>query len=215
MRNFDGFIFDIDGTIARTNNLIFETFRFVSQKYLNKNVSDEEIINLFGPTEDVILKELMKENYEEARKDYFKYYTENHNLLAEIFPGIKEILRIIKSKQIPISIYTGKGKDSTRITLEKLGIEKYFDLVVTGDDIEGHKPSPEGIDMFIQNFNLDRNKVLIIGDAPADILAARNAGIKCASVLWDSYAREKVLSMNSDYQFETVEELKNFIVENI
>ena len=99
--------------------------------------------------------------------------------------------------------------------MEKLGIEKYFDLVVTGDDIEGHKPSPEGIDMFIQNFNLDRNKVLMIGDAPADILAARNAGIKCASVLWDSYAREKVLSMNSDYQFETVEELKNFIVENI
>lgn len=215
MRNFDGFIFDIDGTLARTNTLIFETFRFVSNKYLNKNFTDEDIIKLFGPTEDVILKELMNENYEEARKDYFQYYTENHNLLVEIFPGIDEILKIIKEKYLPISIYTGKGKDSTRITLDKLGLTKYFDLIVTGDDIENHKPSPEGIDIFINQFNLDRNKVLMIGDAPADVIAARNANIKCASVLWDSYAIEKVLSMNSDFVFYNVNELKNFIIENI
>lgn len=215
MKNFEGFIFDVDGTIARTNNLIFETFKFVSKKYLNKIYTNQEIIYLFGPTEDVILKELMKENYEEARKDYFNFYSEYHNLLAEIFPGIIDVLNIIKEKNIPISIYTGKGKDSTRITLAKLGIDRYFDLVVTGDDIEEHKPSPEGVDLFINKFNLDRNRVLMIGDAPADILAARNSGIKCASVLWDSYAREKVLSMNSDYKFDTVEELKNFISENI
>ncbi len=215
MRNFDGFIFDIDGTIAKTNKLIFETFRFVSNKYLSKNFTDEDIIKFFGPTEDVILKELMKENYEEARKDYFQYYTENHNLLAETFPGIDEILKLIKKENIPTSIYTGKGKDSTRITLDKLGLTKYFDLIVTGDDILDHKPSPEGIEIFIKHFNLNRDKVLMIGDAPADIIAARNAKIKCASVLWDSYAREKVLNMNSDFIFYTVNELKNFIKENI
>ncbi len=215
MKNFEGFIFDIDGTLAKTNKLIFETFRFVSKKYLDKNFTDEDIIKLFGPTEDVILKELMKENYEEARKDYFNYYSENHSLLAEIFPGIDEILKQIKNKKIPTSIYTGKGKDSTKITLDKLGLTKYFDLIVTGDDILEHKPSPEGIEIFINQFSLDRNKVLMIGDAPADIIAARNANIKCASVLWDSYAREKVLDMKSDYVFFTVNELKIFINENI
>lgn len=215
MKNFEGFIFDIDGTLVKTNKLIFETFRFVSNKYLGKNFTDEDIIKLFGPTEDVILKELMKENYEEARKDYFHYYSENHSLLAEIFPGIDGILKLIKMKNIPTSIYTGKGKDSTKITLDKLGLTKYFDLIVTGDDILEHKPSPEGIEIFINQFNLNRDKVLMIGDAPADIIAARNANIKCASVLWDSYAREKVLEMKSDFVFFTVNELKNFINENI
>ncbi|MCX7875846.1 MAG: HAD-IA family hydrolase [Melioribacteraceae bacterium] len=215
MRNFDGFIFDIDGTLAKTNALIFETFRFVSKKYLNENFTDEDIIKLFGPTEDVILKELMQENYEEARKDYFQFYSENHELLAEIFPGIDEILKIIKEENIPTSIYTGKGKDSTQITLDKLGLTKYFDLIVTGDDIENHKPSPEGIEIFINQFNLDRNRVLMIGDAPADIIASRNANIKCASVLWDSYAKEKVLNMKSDFIFYDVNELKKFIIENI
>ena len=70
MRKFDGFIFDIDGTLASTNELIFSTFRYITKKYLNKNISDEEIIELFGPTEDVILKMFMKDDYEEARNAY-------------------------------------------------------------------------------------------------------------------------------------------------
>ena len=88
-------------------------------------------------------------------------------------------------------------------------------MIVTGDDIEGHKPSPEGIDLFVHKFNLNRNKVLMIGDAPADINAARNAGVKIASVVWDSYAKEKILEMNSDYVFETVPELMKFLKVNL
>lgn len=91
---------------------------------------------------------------------------------------------------------------------------EFFDMIITGDDIEDHKPSPEGIDLFVQKFNLNRDKVLMIGDAPADVIAARNAGVKVASVVWDSYAKEKILEMNSDYVFETVDELMKFLKNN-
>ncbi|MHB8904621.1 MAG: HAD family hydrolase, partial [Melioribacteraceae bacterium] len=84
-----------------------------------------------------------------------------------------------------------------------------------GDDVVHHKPSPEGIDVFVKKFNLNPEKVLMIGDAPADVLAARSAGVKIASVVWDSYAKEKVLTMNSDYVFETVDELMKFLKENL
>ncbi|MFA7228881.1 MAG: HAD-IA family hydrolase [Melioribacteraceae bacterium] len=215
MRNFDGIIFDIDGTLTSTNELIFATFRHVTEKYLNKKVTDEEIISLFGPTEDVILKEFMKENYDEARKDYMDFYEAKHHLMADVYPGIKEVLQFIKSKKIPLSIYTGKGRDSSVITLKKIGVYEQFDMIVTGDDIADHKPSPEGIDVFVEKFNLDRKRVLMIGDAPADILAARSAGVKIASVVWDSYAREKVLGMKSDFVFETVDDLLAFLMENL
>jgi len=215
LRNFDGIIFDIDGTLTSTNELIFATFRHVTEKYLNKKVTDEEIISLFGPTEDVILKEFMKENYDEARKDYMDFYEAKHHLMADVYPGIKEVLQFIKSKKIPLSIYTGKGRDSSVITLKKIGVYEQFDMIVTGDDIADHKPSPEGIDVFVEKFNLDRKRVLMIGDAPADILAARSAGVKIASVVWDSYAREKVLGMKSDFVFETVDDLLAFLMENL
>jgi phosphoglycolate phosphatase-like HAD superfamily hydrolase len=52
----------------------------------------------------------------------------------------------------------------------------------------------------------------LIGDAPPDVKAARATGIKIASVLWDSYAKEEVLKMGSDYYFNTVNELTNFLI---
>jgi HAD superfamily hydrolase (TIGR01509 family) len=211
MQKFNGFIFDIDGTLTSTNRLIFDTFNFVTKKYLGKTYSDEEIVRFFGPTEDVILKELMKENYEKARRDYYDFYKKNHKKLADVYPGIKEILAKIKKAGKPLGIYTGKGRESSVITLKEIGVYDFFDLIVTGDDVTNHKPSPEGIRKFLKEFSLKPEETLLIGDAPADILAAQSAGIKVASALWDSYAREKVLQMKSDFRLYSVDELKSLI----
>ena len=209
---FDGIIFDIDGTIVESNQLIFATFNYVTEKYLGKSTSPEEIIALFGPTEGVIIEQLFSDNFSAVMTDYYKFYRENHSKMAKVFDGIVELIDNLKSKNIFLSVYTGKGKGSTEITLDELGIRDKFDLVVTGDDIIGHKPSPEGVELFLKKYNLDRNRVLMIGDAPPDVKAARATGIRIASVLWDSYAKEEVLKMNSDYYFNTVEELSNFLL---
>lgn len=213
MRNFDGIIFDIDGTLASTNELIFSSFNFIFKKYLNKTLTPKEIISYFGPTENKIIEELFDEP-DTVKKDYYDFYNENHHIV-DLYAGIKEILETCKEKNILLSIYTGKGREAAEITLKKLSIYNYFDLIVTGDEVKKHKPSPEGINLFLEKFNLSKEKVLMIGDAPSDIKAARDAGIKVASVLWDSYSKEKVLQMNSDFVFHSVDELKNFISKNI
>ncbi len=214
MEKLKGIIFDVDGTLASTNKLIFATFNYTTDKYLGKIFTEEELIAFFGPTEDVILKELTANNFENARKDYFKFYEDNHDELVKTFPRVENILFRIKEKNIPLGIFTGKGKDSTIITLRKLNYLKYFDLVVTGDDVKDHKPSPEGINLFLQKFDLEPENVLMIGDAPSDIKAAKDAGVKVASVVWDSYAKEEVLRMNGDIVFHSIDELEDYIVKN-
>jgi len=211
MKLFDGFIFDIDGTLTSTNQLIFDSFNFIAKKYLNRTFTNDEIISLFGPTEDVILKEWCGDKYEEARKDYYKYYSDHHGI-AGLYEGIKEILQQLKSNGYPIGIFTGKGREASIITLIKLGIDHYFDLIVTGDDVKNHKPSPEGILKFLNHFKLKPERVLMIGDSVSDVKASREAGIKIASVLWDSYGIEEVKTLSSDYYFHSVEELKNFLL---
>ena len=215
MRNFDGYIFDIDGTLTSTNELIFKSFNYVAEKYINRSYTEDELISFFGPTEEVILKEIMGDNFENAKKDYFDFYHSQHNELAELHPGVKEVLEIIKDARIPLGVFTGKGRKAATITLKILSIFDCFDLIITGDDVKNHKPHPEGILKFINHFNLKAERVILIGDAPADIKAARGAGIKIASVLWDSYAKDKVLKSGSDFVFNTVNELKKFVLENI
>lgn len=215
MRNFDGFVFDVDGTLVSSNELIFATFNHIAEKHLSRSYSNSEIIGFFGPPEDVILKDLLKDKYDSARDDYYNYYRENHKQMADIFPGMIEILNAIKRENIPLAIYTGKGRRSAIITLEAIGILDYFDLIVSGDDVKEHKPSPEGIEIFINKFGLKRERVLMIGDAPADIIAARSAGVKSAAVLWDCYAPDSVKALNGDYYVNSVAELKELILSNI
>lgn len=211
---FKGIIFDIDGTLTSTNELIFASFNHITEKYLGKTYSKEEITNLFGPPEDHILKDMCGDNFEMAKKDYYDFYNNNHHM-ADLYPGIKALLSHLKEKNVLLSIYTGKGRKAAVITLKKLEIHDYFDLIITGDDVAEHKPSAEGIYKFIERFGLEKNYVLMVGDSPADVKAAKAAGVKIASVLWDSYAKEKVLQLKSDFVFHSVEELRKFLEDNI
>ena len=207
---FEGFIFDVDGTLTSTNQLIFDSFNFIAKKYLNRKFTDEEIVAMFGPTEDVILKKWCEDKFDEARIEYYKYYSDNH-WKAKLYPGINDILDYLKNKKFPLGIFTGKGREATTITLKKLGVYHYFDLIVTGDDVANHKPSAEGILKFVNQFKLKNERVLMIGDSVSDVKASKEAGIKVASALWDSYAHEKVKTLQSDYYFYSVEELKEFL----
>jgi HAD superfamily hydrolase (TIGR01549 family) len=211
---FKGILFDIDGTLTSTNELIFSSFNYITKKYLNKTLTNEEIIGLFGPTEDEILQEWFNDNYEEIKKDYYDFYLKNHQL-ADLYPGIKDLLDFIKSKRVYLGVYTGKGKRAAVITLKEYSIYDYFDMIITGDDLQKRKSSGEGILNFMNRFSLAKENILMIGDSPADVKAAKAAGVRAASVLWDSYSKEKVLTLQSDYYFYSVEELKDFIEASI
>lgn len=207
---YKGIIFDVDGTLTYTNQLIFDSFNHITKKYLGKTFSDEEIIALFGPTEDVILKEMCKDEYDIARKEYYQYYKENHNI-ARTYAGIEMLIEDLFNNKIILGVFTGKGRTSALITLDELGLTDYFGLIVSGDDVVNHKPHPEGIIQFLEQYNLSPDEVLMVGDAPSDIKAAKAAGVSIASVIWDSYSEEEVRKLNSNNLFHSVDELRSFI----
>ena len=211
---FRAIIFDIDGTLTSTNQLIFDSFNHIAKKYLHKTFSDQEIIALFGPPEEVILRQWCGDNYDEASKDYFDYYRSHHEI-AKLYPDINELLEILKDRDVHLSVFTGKGRMSSVITLEELGVIDYFDMIVTGDEVANHKPAPDGIISIIEKYNFKKDEVLMIGDSVGDFKASRDAGIKIASALWDSYAADKVKQLGSDYYFNTVDELREFLIQNI
>ncbi|MCF8241894.1 MAG: HAD family hydrolase [Melioribacteraceae bacterium] len=214
MQNYDAYIFDVDGTLASTNELIFETFRFVSNKYLGHDPSDKEIISLFGPTEEFILREMMKEKYDEAENDYFIFYENNHDKLVKTFDGMDEVLKNLFENNKRLFVFTGKGRKSTDITLKRLGYSDYFEEIYSGDDVKDHKPSPDGINQILEKHKFDKKKVIMIGDAPVDFHAAEDAGVDFGAVMWDSYAKERLELMNIKNKFYSVEELLKFINKN-
>ena len=212
MKRISCIIFDIDGTLTQTNELIYATFNHVAEKYLQKVFTPKEIVAMFGPPEEVAIERLVgREQYGEAIDDFYNYYETHHPRMADVYSGIRELLEFLKSKGIILAVFTGKGKRTTLITLHKLGITSYFDLIVTGSDVENHKPSADGIRKVLKTFRLQPDEVLMVGDSVSDVKAAHEAGVPIAAVLWDSYGKEHVLEMDIDYRFHDVQEFSSWL----
>ncbi|KAB2908776.1 MAG: HAD-IA family hydrolase [Ignavibacteriales bacterium] len=200
------YIFDIDGTLTSTNRLIFDSFNHIYDKYFGKVLTPEEVIALFGPTEEEIITELFGENAEQAIVEYFDYYEKNHGIAA-LHEGIAPMLDFLISQGARIAAFTGKGRRSAEITLRELGIFDKIELLVSGDDVTKQKPSGEGISKILAHFRAPANLAVMIGDSISDIKAARESGVEVASVLWDCYAIEAVKKLNGGMTFSTPEEL--------
>jgi pyrophosphatase PpaX len=198
-------VFDMDGTLAQTNQLIYDSFNYIAEKYEGRKFAIPEIVALFGPPEEVCMQNMVgKDRCGAAMKDYLQFYRANHNRLATLVPGIEDVLKFIKSRGVSLAVFTGKGTSTAEITLEEFGIRQYFDYVVSGTDVKNHKPSSEGLEKIIAHFGVQPEEVLMVGDHTSDVEAAHEAGANIAAVVWDSYVKEKIVQMETDAVFADV-----------
>jgi pyrophosphatase PpaX len=218
MKSISCVIFDLDGTLADTSRLIFASFNHVASRYTGRNWTEEEILATFGPTEEVAIRSIVGAGRApEAIEDFHRFYAERHAGMAAEHEGIREVLAYLKSVEARLALFTGKGKRTTAVTLAALGMEEYFELTVTGDDVENHKPSAEGIRKVLSAFGLPPEAALMVGDSQSDIDAARGAGVPVASVAWDPFARGRaeLYPMGADRTFASVPEFSEFIRSNV
>ena len=207
MNTYSCVVFDMDGTLTNTNRLIFDSFNHIVETYRGGRMADREIAALFGPPEEGALRAIVgDERLEEAMQRYLEFYRGNHRSLASVYPGIPELLEELHDRGVLLAVFTGKGRKTADISLEILGLTRFFRKVVTGNDVVRHKPSGEGLASILADFQVPRERTLMVGDSVSDILAAREAGVPVASVLWDSYARERVLQLERDFTFHAVDD---------
>lgn len=196
-------IFDMDGTMGDTLPLVLRSFREAIEPYANRRVRDEEIIATFGTSEEGTIKALIPEHFEQGMKAYYRNYKTYHAEYSHPFDGITDILRYLKSRKVILGIVTGKGAVGADITLREYGYENLFDGIDTGVP-EGSR-KPEGLRTLLQQFGLEPQEAVYVGDIPSDITAARQVGVEIISAAWADTAETQTLKdMNPELTFESV-----------
>jgi pyrophosphatase PpaX len=204
-------IFDIDGTLARTNHLIFAAFNHVAELHLGRSFTPEEIIGLFGPPEEGAAEKVFGTTMVPRIMDELcTFYRARHREMAGAHEGIISVLALLRRHGVRLAVCTGKGRRTTAITLDELAMTPFFEHIVTGNDVQCFKPSPEGILQVLDTFHVSPRETVMVGDAMADLAAARDAGVTFAAVLWDAYDRQRVLEANPDFAFSTVGEFETW-----
>ena len=207
-------IFDLDGTIADTLPLCISAFKKSIEPLLARDVSEEEIIATFGPSEEGTIRKLIPLHEKIGVEAYLKHYEQLHYTCPAPFPGVKELLELLNQKGLQLAMVTGKGIHSTKLSLKQFGLAQYFDVLETGSPNGPNKVN--GIRSVINRLKVDIHESLYIGDAPSDIVYCQEIGIPIAAAAWASTAdAEELERLNPNWLFRSVDEFSKWILDHI
>ena len=178
-------LFDFDGTLVNTNDVIIASWQHTYMYYLGREESLEKITACFGePLLLTMEREFPEVDPRESAEVYRNFQKENADELVKIFPGIKELLESLKTDGFRMGVVTSRTRESAQRYMDMFGIGDYFEEMVSCDDTDIHKPNPEPILLCLKKMGITAEEALMVGDSPFDIKCANNAGVKSVLVGW-------------------------------
>ena len=214
MQKIDTVIFDFDGTVMDTNNVILNSWQHTFRTLENREEKPETIIKTFGEPLELTMKNFFPDvPVEESIAIYRSYHYDNFGKLISVFPGMKELIQELKDKNYKLGLVTSRLRKTTMQGLEAYGLLPYFEVIVTADDTTKHKPDPEPLNIALEKLGAAPEHSVMVGDTMFDILCARNAGVKSVLVSWSMAVTEEEKNGpdRPDYISEKAEDLKEIL----
>ena len=206
-RGFDPILFDLDGTVVDTVVLIRESHRHAVRTVLGRELSDEHLVANVGKP---LLEQMHAFSPEHADELYRVYREWNHAHTAELiasYDGINGLLDALTGDGRQLGLVTSKSRDAVDLAFRSLDVGRYFDIVVTADDSERHKPDPEPLRLALERLGRTVDGACYIGDSPFDIQAGQRAGMVTVAVTWGFFGNEDLAAVRPDITCDTVADL--------
>jgi len=204
---FDPVVFDLDGTVVDTVELIVKSFRYATSTVLGRVLPDEFIIAGVGRPLRTQMERLSADHAQELYDVYREYNHRRHDELIRGYDGIEEVLDALKAAGRRTAIVTSKSRDTTAMAFRAVGLEARFDVVVTASDTTEHKPSPAPLQLCLQRLGATAAGSIYVGDSPYDIQAGVAAGMTTAAVAWGVFGRDVLLAAGPDFWLDEPRDL--------
>jgi phosphoglycolate phosphatase len=211
-----GVLFDLDGTLV-TFSFDVQGSRRALFDELSKSGFDMSSLSLTTPTQNVVEAARGQVASGRVRADFPAVKRRLYSILDDFeldsgrsvtaFPGAADALAGLRGRGAKLGVLTNSGRKATSRILGRSSLGGYFDFVLTRDDVDGMKPSPDGVNKAISIFALPKEKVVYVGDSLLDILAAKAAGLRVVSVATGNYTVERLRSEGADEVVGSLAEL--------
>jgi pyrophosphatase PpaX len=200
-------VFDLDGTIVDSVELIIVSFQHALREVLGREADCEEsIANVGRPLREQMYM-ISPEHADELVRVYREFNHREHDRMLTLYDGILSLLRSLQTAGARLGLVTSKSRYTTQMAFDLTGIESYFDQVVCADESPRNKPSPDPILLCLERLGVPIAEAAYVGDSPADIQAARAAEVRSVGVTWGVFSEEALVSEQPDILVRTVAEL--------
>jgi pyrophosphatase PpaX len=194
-------LFDFDGTLVDTTDLIYQSMRHASGEVLGREISREVLMANVGQPLPRQMELLSAEHAEALLDSYRLHNEENHDALIKEFPGVEKALGRLRAAGVGVAVVTSKRRFSVEMALKSFpGLGEVVDQWVTMEDTEQHKPRPEPILKGLELLgDIPREEAAYVGDSPFDVAAARAAGVASVAVSWGAFTEEALRAAEPDH----------------
>lgn len=206
-----GVVFDLDGTICESYPMAVELLADAIADHGGSRLTADEIIGLFGPSEQGILRAALGEaSWQPAWDQYLASYTARHDLCPAPFPGIADLVERLHGCGSRIGLVTGKTPTTAAISLDVFGLSPFFSGI-GGGAMEGIVKA-ERITSLLARWNVEPSAAVYVGDTPSDVAEARRAGVAAVAVAWSEFAeRRRLEAASPDVVFDSVDAFAGWI----
>jgi len=159
----------------------------------------EEVYRTMAPEHDPILLSQSHRNYQ------------SDNLhLVHLFPSTEKVLAKLSRRGLKLAAITTRSLRTSVRSLEMTGIAKYFDIIISAEDVSFHKPHPEPLLKALDVLGAKPEEAIMVGDTRADIMAGKNAGTKTVAALY-GFGGERLRELGPDYSINELSELLTLV----
>ena len=213
MNKYKVLLFDLDGTLCDSDEMLIQSFFALYKKYRPVKIrTREELIYFSGPPiKKTLSDEFPDYPFEEIYKAFQVVSRELYRPYVKAFDKEIETLKKLREAGYLLGVVTNKGAPLTKYSLEVAHIDGLFDIVISADDVNAPKPSPLGIEKALEHLGIeDKGKVLYIGDNDIDYETATNAGTDAMLVTWGPREIKRV--KDAKYAVSSYDELGGLLL---
>ncbi len=204
---YEAVVFDLDGTIVDSVELIIISFQHAVREVLGREISREKSIAWVGRPLREQMAFFSPEHADELVEVYREFNHREHDRMLKLYEGIPGLLEALLGAGVRLGLVTSKSRYTTQMAFDLTGIEGYFDASVCADESAGNKPSPEPILACLDRIGVSVDEAAYVGDSPSDIQAARAACVDAIAVSWGVFDTDTLEAEKPDVLVHTIPEL--------
>lgn len=178
-KNAKGLIFDMDGTLADSMPIHFIAWKLTAAEN-GFEYTEKQFFETAGMPTHKIVPVINKElglnldpvKFSHRKEELFLENIQNVKLIEPVAEIIREYHNIL-----PMAIGTGGKKAIAKLTLEILGFDKYFNIIVSAEDVLNHKPYPDTFLKCAELMKVEPQYCQVFEDGEMGLIAAKKAGM--------------------------------------
>ena len=212
--NKNAVIFDLDGTLLDTLDDLSNAVNYILRKYGFPERSRVAIRRFLGNgARDLVGRSVpasvVGEEFEKILADYIEYYNAHSKIETKPYPGVLELLAELKKSGIKTAVVSNKPDMTVKVLCKEYFGDRLDFVLGDRPDIK-KKPAADPILFAMRELGCE--SAVYVGDSEIDILAAKNAGLPCISMLWGFRDRDILEESGAEYFAENSDELKAHIL---